>query len=364
MTRAGEAGEDSAGSVTWMSHRLRSSIHVQRRCVEIVCGNLAGLNVSLQTRKLQSLAMDQPDNRLALYRGPRGPSGWLAAWEKTKGRVRRSADLAVDRLLGDDARERMDSLSVAQDGPDPFGFDPRVAKYAVLAAKNIYKHYFRTEVFGIENVPPGRILLISNHSGQLPLDAMAIGASLLLDAPKPRFVRSMVEKWTATLPFIAEFFPRCGQIVGVPENCIRLLEMEEAVLVFPEGARGISKTFNNRYQLTEFGLGFMRMALAAKAPIVPVAVIGAEEQYVSVANLDRVARLLGMPALPILPQLLLPGGFLPLPTKYRVHFGKPLLFDGEHDDEDAVIDEKVQVVRSAIQSMINRGLKERRGIFT
>lgn len=307
--------------------------------------------------------MERSDRRLTLYRGPRGPSGWFASLERAKTRIKSAADSTVNRLLGDDARARMDALTTAQDGPDPFGFDPNVARYAVVAARALYKNYFRTEVFGIENVPPGRVLLISNHSGQLPLDGMAIGAALLLEPERPRFVRSMVEKWTATLPFIAELFPRCGQIVGVPENCIRLLAMEEAVLVFPEGARGISKTFDQRYKLTEFGLGFMRMALAAKAPIVPVSVIGAEEQYVSIANLERVGKLLGMPALPILPQLLLPGGFLPLPTKYRIHFGPPLAFDGEHDDEDAVIDEKVQVVRSTIQSMINRGLKERRGIF-
>jgi 1-acyl-sn-glycerol-3-phosphate acyltransferase len=307
--------------------------------------------------------LNDSENPLAVYRGPKGPSRWFTAIEQAKYKAKAVADATVNRLLGQDARTRIDSLTSAQDGPDPFGFDPNVARYAVLAAKAIYKNYFRTEVFGIENVPAGRVLLISNHSGQIPLDGMAIGAALLLEAPRPRFVRSMVEKWTATLPFIAELFPRCGQIVGVPENCIRLLEMDEAVLVFPEGARGISKTFDQRYKLTEFGLGFMRMALAAKAPIVPVAVIGAEEQYVSVANLERVGRLVGMPALPILPQLLLPGGFLPLPTKYRLHFGPPLQFDGEPDDEDAVIDEKVQHVRGTIQSMINRGLKERRSIF-
>jgi 1-acyl-sn-glycerol-3-phosphate acyltransferase len=186
---------------------------------------------------------------------------------------------------------------------------------------------------------------------------------MLLDAEPPRFVRSMVEKWTATLPFVSELFQRCGQIVGVPENCIRLLDMDEAVLVFPEGARGISKTFDQRYKLTDFGLGFMRMALQTGAPIVPVAVVGAEEQYVSVANIRTLARLLDMPAVPVMPQLLVPGGFLPLPTKYRIYFGEPMTFQGDPDDEDAVMEEKVWVVRSTIQSMLNRGLKERQHIF-
>jgi 1-acyl-sn-glycerol-3-phosphate acyltransferase len=215
----------------------------------------------------------------------------------------------------------------------------------------------------MENVPDGRVLLISNHSGQLPLDGMAIACALLLDRTPPRFVRSMVEKWTATLPFVSEFFPRVGQIVGVPENCLRLLEMDEPILVFPEGSRGISKPFSQRYKLTEFGSGFMRLALQTRTPIVPVAVIGAEEQYVSVSDMKPLAKLLGMPALPLLPQLLIPGGFLPLPTRYRIHFGEPMMFQGDPDDEDAVMEEKVAKVRGTVQSMINRGLKERRSIF-
>ena len=110
----------------------------------------------------------------------------------------------------------------------------------------------------------------------------------------------------------------------------------------------------------------MNIAAPMSAPsigICPVAVIGGEEQYVSVGNFASLAKALGAPSLPILPQLLLPGGVLPLPTKYRIRFGEPLRFDGDPDDDDAVIDDKVQVVRSTIQSMLNRGLAERRHIF-
>jgi 1-acyl-sn-glycerol-3-phosphate acyltransferase len=133
--------------------------------------------------------------------------------------------------------------------------------------------------------------------------------------------------------------------------------------VFPEGSRGISKPFSQRYKLTEFGSGFMRLALQTRTPIVPVAVIGAEEQYISVSDMKPLAKLLGMPALPLMPQLLIPGGFLPLPTRYRIHFGEPMMFQGDPDDEDAVMEEKVAKVRATVQSMINRGLKERRSIF-
>lgn len=305
------------------------------------------------------------DRSLTRYHGPASPRGLIASLSRLRQQLRHRADQIVDDLLGDEVRSRLARVDVhrGESGVDPFGFDPDVAKYAVLVGRWIYQNYFRTEVHGIENVPQGRVLLIANHSGQLPFDGLAIAMAMLLEAEPPRVVRSMVEKWTATLPFIAELFPRCGQIVGVPENCIRLLEMDEAVLVFPEGARGISKTFDQRYKLTDFGLGFMRLALQTRTPIVPIAVIGAEEQYISVANLHRLARWLKMPALPIMPQLLLPGGFLPLPTKYRIYFGEPMWFQGDPDDEDAVIEEKVWVVKSTVQSMVNRGLKERKSIF-
>ena len=127
--------------------------------------------------------------------------------------------------------------------------------------------------------------------------------------------------------------------------------------------RGISKTFDQRYKLTEFGLGFMRLAIETDTPIVPVAVVGGEEQYISVANIDGLAKFLRAPAFPIIPQVLLPGGQLPLPTKYRLWFGEPMRFSGDPDDDDSVIEEKVWLVKQTVQSMLNRALKERKHIF-
>jgi 1-acyl-sn-glycerol-3-phosphate acyltransferase len=276
---------------------------------------------------------------------------------------------AVDKwmsgLSGEDFHARLARVphALGASGVDPFGFDPEWARFALAACAGLHRKYFRTEVFGIENVPAGRVLLISNHSGQLPLDGVVIGASMFMDAEPPRIVRAMVEKWTQTLPFVSLLFSRVGQVVGVPENARRLLEQGEALLVFPEGARGISKTYDHRYQLTDFGLGFMRLAMETNTPVVPIAVVGAEEQYPSVANFEKLARIIGAPALPVLPQLLLPGGFLPLPTRYRVYFGEPMRFTGDADDEDSVIEEKVWLVKATIQSMLNRGLKARKNIF-
>ena len=146
-------------------------------------------------------------------------------------------------------------------GVDPFGFDLDYALSAVAPFVWLYKHYFRVEAHGIEKVPPGRVLLVGNHSGQIPLDGAMIGVALLLEHDPPRIVRAMIEKWAASLPYVSTFFARGGQIVGTPENCRRLLASEEAILVFPEGVRGIAKLWPQRYQLQEFGLGFMRLAL-------------------------------------------------------------------------------------------------------
>ena len=295
----------------------------------------------------------------------RSARGALPLARRSVARLQNVAENVAVSMLGHDFEERLKRVPVTiGDGKvDPFGFDLNTAKYAVAGAAFFHRVYFRAQVFGIEQVPLGRVLLIGNHSGQLPLDAMLVGTSMFFDAEPPRIIRSMVEKWTQTLPFVGTFFQRVGQVVGVPENARRLLAQGEAVLVFPEGARGISKPFYKRYKLEPFGLGFMRLALETYTPIVPVAVIGAEEQYVNVGNHERLARLFKMPSFPIVPQWLVPGGQMPLPTKYRIYFGAPLVFDGDPDDEDAVIDEKVQVVRQTIQSMINRGLKERSSVF-
>ena len=136
-------------------------------------------------------------------------------------------------------------------------------------------------------------MLIANHSGQLPFDAMMLGASILLEAPKPRLVRGMVERWSTDLPFVSTLFNRAGQLVGSPAIGKRILEMDEALLVFPEGARGISKLYRNRYQLETFGHGFMRLALETNTPIVPIALVGAEEQAPAVADIKPLAKLLG-----------------------------------------------------------------------
>jgi 1-acyl-sn-glycerol-3-phosphate acyltransferase len=270
----------------------------------------------------------------------------------------------AEALLGDDIDQRLARIPkhVNEAGVDPFGFDPRTARYVLASMAFLYRYYFRVQTSGLENLPRGRALFIANHSGQVPLDGAMLGTALMLDAEPPRFARSMVERWSAELPFVSVIFPRLGQVIGTPENARRLLENEEVIVVFPEGSRGISKTFDQRYQLVDFGLGFMRLALETRTPIVPVSIVGAEEQYPSIGNVRPLAKLLGMPAFPVIPQAFV-GMMLPLPVRYRLAFGEPLYFEGDPDDDDAVIEQKVWVVKQTIQSMLHRALKERKSVF-
>jgi 1-acyl-sn-glycerol-3-phosphate acyltransferase len=270
----------------------------------------------------------------------------------------------TSKAFGQNLDERLAQVvsNAQKNNLDPFGVDLETLRLTAAIVVYFHRVYFRTSVYGAANIPPGRVLLVSNHSGQLPIDAVLITASVLLDADPPRLVRNMVDRFVAKLPFVSILFSRLGQALGAPENAKLLLERGEALMAFPEGVAGIAKPFSKRYNLEPFGTGFMRLALETDTPIVPVAVIGAEEQYISVGDLKTLARVLGWPVLPVIPQFFL-GMFLPLPTKYHIYFGEPLRFTAEPNGTDAHLDEKVWVVRNTIQNMIDRGLKERNGIF-
>ncbi len=265
-------------------------------------------------------------------------------------------------LGGPGTRARLEKLTPPRNeyGVDPYGLDIEYAVAAMAPFLWLYKRYFRVELHGADRVPgAGRVLVVSNHSGQLPFDAAMIAVGLLIEKDPPRVVRAMVEKWVPTLPFVSTFMARCGQIVGTPENCRRLLASDEALLVFPEGVRGLNKPFSERYHLQKFGVGFMRLALESGAPVVPCAVVGAEEQAPALVDLKPLARLLGFPAFPLTPTILP----LPLPARYHIRFGEPMRFTGSADDEDAELERKVAEVEGAVRALVDRGLAERRSIY-
>jgi 1-acyl-sn-glycerol-3-phosphate acyltransferase len=209
------------------------------------------------------------------------------------------------------------------------------------------------------------VLLISNHAGQVALDAAMIGCATFFEAEPPRIVRGMGEYWLPTVPWVNEIMVRTGSVVGTRKNAVELLRNDEAVIAFPEGVRGMNKLIWERYQLQDFGHGFMRLALETDTPIVPIAVVGSEEQAIAVANVLPIARLLRMPAFPV--TLTWPWcgllGLLPLPVKYRIYFGEPMRFTGNPSDEDEVIGELVEQVKARIATMLAHGLSARRSIF-
>jgi 1-acyl-sn-glycerol-3-phosphate acyltransferase len=232
-------------------------------------------------------------------------------------------------------------------GFDPYGMSPEWMRRWALSALLLYRYYFRVETVGIEHVPAGRVLMIANHAGQLPFDGLMLSTALLLEAEPPRIARGMGEYWIPRIPVLSV----AATLVGRPENCVHMLEHDECVMVFPEGVRGMNKPYSERYRLQHFGLGFMRLALETHTPILPVGIVGSEEQQPGLVNLEGLAHLLGMPALPLTLTFpwLGPLGILPLPVKYHLYFGEPLTFEGKVED--------------AISRLIERGLRERKGIF-
>jgi 1-acyl-sn-glycerol-3-phosphate acyltransferase len=258
-------------------------------------------------------------------------------------------------------------LRLNEYGYDAYGFHPETAARMLVPAALLYRYWFRVETHGIERVPPGPVLLIGNHSGQFGYDGSMLGVAMLLEAEPPRLVRGMAEYLFWRTPFAGVAASRSGTLVGTPENCVMMLRNGECVAVFPEGARGANKPFRKRYQLQRFGQGFLRIALESGAPIVPVGVVGAEEQQPGFANLESFGHKLGLPSFPITitqPWLGLFGSAMALPVKYHIHFGEPLFFEGRPDDEDAVIQRHVDTVKDAIAALLRHGLEERRGIFS
>jgi 1-acyl-sn-glycerol-3-phosphate acyltransferase len=269
----------------------------------------------------------------------------------------------LERELAD--RLEKAPLRLNEFGFDPYGLSPTWWSRVLMPVVLLYRYYFRVETFGVERVPPGRVLVVANHAGQLPFDGAMLGAALLLEADPPRIGRPMGEYWIPNLPWVSVAAARTGTLVGTPSNCVHMLENGECVMVFPEGVRGMNKLYSQRYQLQRFGTGFMRLALETNSPIVPVGIVGSEEQQPGFANLGALGRLLGMPAFPITPTFpwLGPLGLLPLPVKYRIYFGEPLSFQGDASEDDEVVEEKVDRVKAAIAALLERGRSERKGVF-
>ncbi len=187
---------------------------------------------------------------------------------------------------------------------DEWGFDEEFAEAAYPLFEFLYDVWWRVEVEGVTNVPShGRGLIVSNHSGSVfPFDATMIGTAIMKEHPLPRWTRPLVLNWAFELPFLSFFMRKVGGVPASPFNAIRLLEQDKLVMVFPEGVKGTGKPFSERYRLQRFGRGgFVEVALRTGAPIIPVAVVGAEEIYPKIGESAALAKIAGAPFVPITP---------------------------------------------------------------
>lgn len=255
--------------------------------------------------------------------------------------------------------ERIHRLDLPFDefGVDPYGISRKHLMLACRAIEPFYRHYFSVTSHGLENVPPrGRGMLVGNHSGGVALDGAMVLASMFFDMEPPRLAQSMIEKFMSKLPFASIWTSRCGQFVGLPEHAERLLRDDRMLLVFPEGARGTAKLWKDRYSLVDFGTGFVRLALKTKSPIIPFGFLGGGDAIPTVANLYRIGSLFGVPYVPVTPWI----APLPLPVKLEVHYGKPLMFEGDGTEDDETVQGYVDQVKQAIAALIERGRRARK----
>jgi 1-acyl-sn-glycerol-3-phosphate acyltransferase len=263
---------------------------------------------------------------------------------------------------------------LARRGPDytvdEFGFDPQFTESFLPLFQAMYRDYWRIETTGVQHVPAtGRALLVSNHAGVLPWDGTMIKTAVFTEHPHPRHLRALVASQFMGMPVMSWFLRRTGQTVGHPDDTRRLLERDELVLVFPEGVRGTGKKFKERYRLRRFGRGgFVGIAIRARAPIIPVSVVGSEEIYPMISDLSAVAKFFGLPYFPITPfwPLLGPLGIIPLPSKWRIQFHEPIHVE-EHPveaaDDQHLVMALADEVRNRIQQGVYENLKLRRGVF-
>jgi len=253
---------------------------------------------------------------------------------------------------------------------DEFGKAAEVDSRLEAFMMFLYETYWRVETSGLENIPDeGRALIVSNHSGVLPFDGAMMATAIYKFHPAERIARFMIEDWFGMLPFAMEFMNAVGQVRACQENAERLLRQEQLVGVFPEGIKGMAKGFKDRYNLARFGRGgVVRLAIRTRSPVIPCAVVGAEEIYIVLGYANWLGKMFGMPLFPITATFpwLGPLGFVPLPTKWHIQFGEVISYD-EYDDsalkDNVIINRLNRQLRTTVQEMVDSLLKKRRSLF-
>lgn len=246
-------------------------------------------------------------------------------------------------------------------GHDAYGMSRDGIAVGLLITHHLYHHYFRVQSHGADRVPAdGPVVVAANHSGMLPLDALMICADLLRHGPPGRVPRAVVDYFVGQIPLVGGVFARAGAIGGARANVHGVLDRGGLVVIFPEGTRGIGKGFRHRYELQRWSEGHVELAIRHHAPVVPLAVVGAEEAWPQLGRIDGV-HLFGAPFVP------LPGTLLPLPARFHLWYGEPVPVHEAHAPEEASDPEVVRAaavqVRQAVEALIAQGLAARSGVF-
>jgi 1-acyl-sn-glycerol-3-phosphate acyltransferase len=301
-------------------------------------------------------------------RNPARANGFCATHQPPVAGERIGPFAAPDvRALLDYARRRL----VGDIEVDEFGFDDEwVERIVSPAARPLIDWYWRTSWLGLEHVPSnGPAMLVANHAGVLPVDALVLRLGVLERHPAHRHVRLLAGDLALRVPFVAELTRRVGSTLACDEDALRLLARGDLLGVFPEGYKGVGKGWRKRYRLQRFGRGgFVTTAIRAGAPIVPVSIVGSEEIYPMIGDVRVLARLCGLPFFPVTPTFpwLGPLGAIPLPSKWIVEFGEPIPtgdLPGDAAEDPMLVFELADRVRDTIQQMLVRNVVDRGGAF-
>jgi 1-acyl-sn-glycerol-3-phosphate acyltransferase len=257
-----------------------------------------------------------------------------------------------------------------QSDVDEWGRSERTRALARAIYEPIYSKWFRVEWEGLEKIPTeGGALLVANHAGAIPSDAPVIMHGIEKELQRP--VYGLADYFFRTVPVVGTLWARSGGVSARPANAYRLLkEQQQLALVFPEGTKGPSKSFTDRYQLRRFGRGgFVEIAMRAGVPVIPIAVIGSEEAMPVLFRLPAVAKALGLPYFPVTANLLAMGPLgvvMPFPAKMKLRVLDPVTFDVPADQEryskSRIMDE-AEGIRTKLQEAVYDMLRDRRSVW-
>ncbi len=325
-------------------------------------GAVAASLLRMIGENLQRMTPQQVRQALDMLRGinPRDfldPNFWEGIWMVVSYQFQEQYEFVQRRLRGDYPI-------------DPYGLDYELVDRMRPFMSFMYRTWWRITTEGIENVPEaGRSLIVANYGGILSWESAMIGTAIAEEHPSPRLVRNLFLPWFNALPFIAPAMAALGNVPGLPENALRLLEEDELVCVFPESMNGIGKLFRNRYRLGRFGHGgFVQTALRTGAPLTPVAITGSAETFPILSNAETIAKMLGLPYFPVTPFFpwLGPLGLIPLPSRWTITFGEPIptaQYGPESADDSLIVFMLSEQARCAIQTTLDAKLKERTSVF-